>query len=116
MSTAIEHRQISAHAAPPVFVHSRPAIRLLPDKTLPEQRASELVCDRVRHALDECGYRALLTVEVQVHEGLVRLIGTVSRYYFKQRATAVVLPLDGVEQLRNELKVNSESQRQSALP
>lgn len=102
MSSTIEQRHDSAHTACRV-----PPSRLLPHRTVPAQRASEIARQRIRCALEASGYRALYQIEVHVHEGLVRLSGRVGSYYYKQRATAVVLPLDGVEQLRNELTVAS---------
>lgn len=102
MSSTIEKRHDSSHAA-----HRVPGSRFLSYKAIPAQLASEMACQRIRRALEASGYRALRQVEVHVHEGLVRLSGSVGSYYYKQRATAVVLPLDGVEQLRNELTVAS---------
>lgn len=105
MGHTIEHPRVAARSVQQVFSRTMPAIPLLIDERLPEQQAAEEIRIRVRRALDESAYRNLRQVKVHVNDRQVRLSGVVTRYYYKQRATAIVLPLDGVDQLRNELKV-----------
>jgi len=69
------------------------------------QRAVDELRARVQQALLKIAGQSLRAVDVQIHEGLVRLSGQVLSYYQKQLATAAVLSVDGVEQLQNDLKV-----------
>lgn len=67
--------------------------------------AEEALTTQLREALAQRSYHGLRTVDINVHEGLVRLTGRVSSYYQKQLATAAVLSLDGVEELTNDLQI-----------
>ncbi|MFT5325017.1 MAG: osmotically-inducible protein OsmY [Planctomycetaceae bacterium] len=60
---------------------------------------------KIQQAMLQRAGQSLRAVNVQIHEGLVRLSGQVLSYYQKQLATVAVLSVDGVEQLHNDLKV-----------
>ena len=80
-----------------------------PDDTLPTHHASEQLASRIQEAFAASSQSVLRTVHVRVHEGLVQLTGQVRSYYQKQVATAVVQQIEGVEELRNDLRVCRES-------
>lgn len=71
-----------------------------------KQRADEVKTAQVRAALARCSHHALRRVGVHVDGTLVRLTGRVPSYYQKQQATTAVLPVDGVERLENNLRVD----------
>lgn len=66
---------------------------------------------RVERALDASTYQALRGLTVCVDGDEVSLSGTVRSYYEKQQATTAVLQVDGVESIRNQLKVASARRR-----
>lgn len=82
-------------------------------KRLPYRRehsqpeAMEQFRKRICEALIEFGHKSLTEVEVEVHEGFVRLTGTVRSYYHKQLATAAVFSLDHDVQLQNRIQVTA---------
>jgi osmotically-inducible protein OsmY len=62
--------------------------------------------EAAQRRLDSTGYQILKRSEVHVDGGTVRLTGRVLRYYHKAVATAAILRLDGVTNLKNELQVS----------
>jgi osmotically-inducible protein OsmY len=65
----------------------------------------EELAQRVKQALCDRGYCALLDVRVSVCEEAVLLEGLVRSYYLKQLAQETALAVDGVNAVRNELVV-----------
>jgi osmotically-inducible protein OsmY len=65
----------------------------------------EEVQQQINKALASRGSVPLRQVRVDLHEGLVILRGSVSRYYDKQLAQELVKHIDGVEKLKNEIVV-----------
>ena len=59
----------------------------------------------IRKALCGSGYGALCGVEVHIDSGTVTLKGAVPSFYQKQIATSLVMPLEGVDDLNNDLHV-----------
>ena len=73
-----------------------------------KQCVSVSLADAIRHVLNARGYPALRSIDVVVQrDGCVLLGGSVPAYYLKQYAQAAVLPLDGVQSLRNDIEVVS---------
>jgi osmotically-inducible protein OsmY len=67
------------------------------------------LAERVARALRATGYAPLRDIEVTVHNGLVILGGWVRSYFLKQMAQANALSVQGVNQVRNDLKVSRPS-------
>lgn len=62
-----------------------------------------------RKSLEASGYPQVACVTVLVHNAVVVLRGTVSRYYFRQLAQAAVLRLTEVERVCDEIVVIPQS-------
>ncbi|MHC4880712.1 MAG: BON domain-containing protein [Planctomycetota bacterium] len=89
----------------------RPRPHIVPgDKRVAESESSaRLQPDRLQtaicKALCESGYGALCGVEVHIDSGTVTLKGRVPNFYQKQIATSLVMPMEGVDELNNDLHV-----------
>lgn len=101
--------ELRRHTARPLpySIHNLPSCRLPPAEPHIEQQECDELKQRVRSALDDTNYRVLRRIEIDSCEGRITLKGSVGSYYEKQKATAVVLSLDGVDELRNELCVSA---------
>jgi hypothetical protein len=63
--------------------------------TATQHARDESLCRCARRLLELSGYRPLVRLECRVHHGVIELHGTVSSYFHKQMAQAVVLQLRG---------------------
>src|SRR5579872_1026129 len=74
-----------------------------------ERAADDRLAIAVRKLLESSGHLEVVRVAVLVHQGVIALRGTVSRYYLKQLAQEAALRLARREGLRNEIAVISHS-------
>ena len=88
----------------PRIVPTSPQSVELPTSSSPQGERLEAA---IRKALCGSGYGALCGVEVHIDSGTVTLKGSVPSFYQKQIATSLVMPLEGVDDLKNDLHVTS---------
>jgi hypothetical protein len=70
-----------------------------------EDSPQRQIQEAAQAALRSSGYRAVARLKCDVLEGTIVLSGTVSSYYYKQIAQAVVLRLASVDRVENLIVV-----------
>ncbi|WP_437225916.1 BON domain-containing protein [Planctomicrobium sp. SH661] len=68
--------------------------------------ADELLAARIQRSLMATGRRHIAELRVVVHQGHVRMAGTVPSYYAKQLAHQAVLAVDGIERIDCDIEVD----------
>lgn len=66
---------------------------------------------RIRRTLHAAGYAVLNAIRIEVHHGEVYLEGTVTSYFMKQMAQALIMTLDEVRKTYNFLIVDTAGQQ-----
>jgi hypothetical protein len=61
--------------------------------------------ERMKQALKATGVPALLALDITVGNGSIVINGNVPSYYAKQLAQAILLPIRGTHEIRNESQV-----------
>lgn len=76
--------------------------------TYPDQLhapCDHLIVDNVYRALRGSGYHHLVKLQAFSLQGRVTLQGCVPSYYLKQVAQTVLIPIEGIRDIKNNLKV-----------
>jgi hypothetical protein len=76
-----------------------------PTEKSPKDSPARQIQEAALAALRSSGYRSVARLECDVLEGTIVLSGTVSSYYYKQIAQAVVLRLASVNRVENLIVV-----------
>jgi osmotically-inducible protein OsmY len=70
---------------------------------------TDSVSNRVRRALQQCGYHDLCGLHCEDDDGVLVLRGQVGSYYLKQIAQTVAARVPGIERIDNQLNVLERS-------
>jgi osmotically-inducible protein OsmY len=82
-------------------------------RTAEDSEADALLEREISSKLAQSPYVALRRIRCDAQDGAVFLSGSVSSFYLKQLATAAGRQVEGVETIRNELKVESDCRQRA---